>query len=538
MLDFFGSLRFRAMAVTVLAFAALFLLVITNTNKLLDDIALQTVQSNIRQTSETMNLAIAPYTTAEGLETLQDYIGELISGGEVAIVYLAIVDEQGNVVLQTDTTPDFLPEPTPPDALLKQNVVHIAQPTLLYGNQIGMLRFGMTWSRLKSGIEELNNEIYRLLSVGFVLLGMLIFYLVFRITRRLSALVEVSQQLGSGDYQVRAICTGHDEITKLGDHFNSMAQAIAEHIRHVETSRRKVEELNASLEDRVIERTNELASALDNLKKTQHELIQSEKLAGLGSIVAAVAHELNTPIGNALTVATSFAEKTRQFNQDVSSGLKRSTLNNYIDSVISATELLERNLGKAAELILSFKHVAIDQTSSKRREFDLAETIREIVSTVSPTFRKTGYSLDLDLHEGISMQSYPGAIGQIITNFINNAIRHGFAGRDNGCMSLSCVLETEGWVKIRFSDDGLGVSAENLKHIFDPFFTTQLGKGGSGLGLNIVHNIVTGLLGGSIVAESQPGEGTTFNIIVPLKAPEGGDDGVDAVFRLASGDAS
>lgn len=531
MTGFFSSLRFKAFAVAFLSFATLFLLVIVNTNKLFDVIAVENIHSNVRQTSETMNLAIAPYTSQDGLETLNDYIQELISGGEVGIVYLAIVDENGRVVIQTETTPQPLPEPTPEDNFLSNDVIHIEQPTLLYGNQIGMLRFGMTWRQLHDGIHTINREIITLLSIGFLLMIVLIFYLVFRIITRVSVLISSSQEIGEGHYHVRAPSKGRDEIARLATHFNQMAQAIENHIKDIETGRTRVEELNVSLEDRVKERTAELATALEDLRKTQDELVQSEKLAGLGSIVAAVAHELNTPIGNALTVATSFAEKTKKFERDISQGLKRSTLNSFSENVYSAADLLERNLSKASELILSFKHVAIDQTSSKRRVFDLAITLNEVVATLRPTFKKSGHRLELDLEDGIEMDSYPGSIGQIVTNFINNSLLHAFTDKQEGVMKLSSSPEAEDWVKLVFSDNGKGISSENIKQVFDPFFTTQLGKGGSGLGLNIVHNMVTGLLGGSIVVDSKDGEGTVFTIILPAVAPEVDSDTVDTTFQ-------
>lgn len=522
--NFYHSLRFRAFAVTFVSFAALFALVIVNTNHQLDAVAVENINSNIRQTSETMNLALAPYTTLEGLEALNDYLQELISGGEVGIIYLAIVDEKGELVLRTETTPAVLPEPTPQAQYLVSDVIHIAQPTLLYGNQIGMLRFGMTWKKLHEGIDAVNREIFTLLSIGFVLITALLFYLVFRIINRLSTLLATTRELEQGNYAVRAYSGGRDEICSLAQHFNQMAVAIEEHISDIER-------LNENLEDRVKERTAELAEALENLKKTQDELVQSEKLAGLGSIVAAVAHELNTPIGNAMTVATSFAEKTRDFENHLKQGLKRSTLNEFTESVYAAADLLERNLGKASELILSFKNVAIDQTSSKRRRFDLADTINEIVSTLRPTFKKSGHELMLNLTPGVEMDSYPGPIGQVITNLINNAILHGFEGIENGTMKLSCDQGVNGWATIVFSDNGVGISQENIKQVFDPFFTTQLGKGGSGLGMNIVHNIVTALLGGSIVVESPKGKGAIFTIVLPMTAPQSEKDADDPLLH-------
>ena len=451
---------------------------------------------------------------------MREYITELISGAEVAIVYFAIVDEAGKTVLRTETAPSPLPKPTFEENYLTEDILHISQPTLLYGNQIGQLRFGLTWRQLKNGIADVNQELFILLSVGFALMTILIFFLVFMLVKRVTSLMSVSMEFGSGNYDVRANDRGHDELSRLASNFNYMAKAIQKHVTDMEVSRNEIAKLNETLEDRVRERTAELKTALDDLKKTQDELVHSEKLASLGSIVAAVAHELNTPIGNALTVATSFSEKTREFEEKIKQGLKRSSLNDYTQNAHSAADLMERNLSKAAELILSFKNVAIDQTSSKRRQFDMEQTINEIVSTLRPTFKKTGVSLETDIEPGINMDSFPGSIGQIITNFINNSILHGFKGREDGVMRLTCKLHQDGWVKLIFSDNGNGISKEHIKQIYDPFFTTQLGQGGSGLGLNIVHNMITGLLGGSINVESELGHGVEFTLFLPTVAPD------------------
>jgi signal transduction histidine kinase len=187
--------------------------------------------------------------------------------------------------------------------------------------------------------------------------------------------------------------------------------------------------------------------------------------------------------------------------------------------VQDSSQLVTRNLRRAAELITSFKHVAVDQTSSQRREFDLGEVLREVVGTLHHTFRKTPYTLDIDVPEGILMDSYPGPLGQVATNLINNALTHGFEGRDHGRMLFRVRPVGTDRVDIEFSDDGKGIPADNLKHVFDPFFTTRLGQGGSGLGLNITYNIIEGLLGGSIRVTSEPGQGTHFVIEIPLKAP-------------------
>ena len=292
-------------------------------------------------------------------------------------------------------------------------------------------------------------------------------------------------------------------------------------------TQRHIEQLNESLELRVSERTaaleesnNELADALTSLKTAQTELIRSEKLAALGSLVAGIAHELNTPIGNGVTVASSLFERTRKFSETVHGGaIKRSILNDYVEGAQTASDLLLRNLERARDLVASFKQVAIDQTSDQRRPFDLRTVIEEVISTLSPMTKKTPYRIDLILADNLTLDSYPGPLGQVITNFITNSVLHAFEGRNDGCMRISTRAIAGDQVEICFSDDGIGIPEEHQKHIFDPFFTTKLGKGGSGLGLNIVHNIVFGALGGKLDVVSNPDKGTTFTLTIPSEAP-------------------
>ena len=288
----------------------------------------------------------------------------------------------------------------------------------------------------------------------------------------------------------------------------------------------EIRDINQQLESRVKSRTeklelanSELAEAMESLKRTKSELVRSEKMAALGSLVAGVAHELNTPIGNSVTVASTMQDQTAALGQALEGGVRRSALREYLDNVARGTELLMRNLDAARELVAGFKQVAADQASNQRRRFDLKETIEGILATLAPMYRKTPYILTCELQDGIAMESYPGPLGQMLTNFVTNALSHAFDGRTSGTMRLSCKKHGETQVEIRFSDDGKGIPEENRNRVFDPFFTTKLGQGGSGLGLNIVYNIVTGVLGGIIELESTLGNGTTFIVLLPLAAP-------------------
>ncbi len=273
-----------------------------------------------------------------------------------------------------------------------------------------------------------------------------------------------------------------------------------------------IEELNASLESKVEERTAEL-------KASQDALLHSEKLAALGRLVAGVAHELNTPIGNSLLSATTLNAHAEEFAQQAESGLRRSVLESFVASSRQASAILLRNLEKAAELIRSFKQVAADQTSSQRRGFTLKELVEEVLLAHHPMLKKTAVRISSDVPDSVRMDSYPGPLGQVMGNLITNAVLHGFENRGMGSVTISARLDGEDMVEIAVRDDGRGISEANLKRIFDPFFTTRMGRGGTGLGLSICHRIVTESLGGTIRAASRLKEGCTFTVRIPLRAP-------------------
>ncbi len=308
-----------------------------------------------------------------------------------------------------------------------------------------------------------------------------------------------------------------------GQHFVCMSIDISEQ-KKVEQAYR---ELNNSLEQRVSQRTQalsqsnqELNSALANLQQAQHGLVQSEKLAALGSLVAGVAHELNTPIGNSVMAASTLQDHTKTMQRAVTEGaLRRSMLEQFVADSQTTCDILNRNLRRASELISSFKQVAVDQTGAQRRSFQLLEVVNEIVITLGPSLKKTPFVLESNIDDSLWLDSYPGALGQILVNLINNAVLHAFADRDHGFIALRAYATQPGWLELTVTDNGCGISAEHLPRIYDPFFTTKLGQGGSGLGLNIVHNLATGILGGRLEVVSQVNWGTRFTLALPLCAP-------------------
>jgi PAS domain S-box-containing protein len=270
------------------------------------------------------------------------------------------------------------------------------------------------------------------------------------------------------------------------------------------------------LEELVSERTRELRQAME-------QLLQTEKLAALGNLVAGVAHELNTPLGNSRVVASLLAEELRGFAAAVDSGsLRRSQVDRFLGRGREAVELLERNSARAADLIGHFKQVAVDQSSARRRVFDLRQTVEEMLSALRLSFKHSPHRIDVDIPAGLLLDSYPGPLEQVIANLVSNAVSHGLADIAGGRILLQATAVGETQVLLCCRDDGVGMPSATLKRIFEPFFTTRLGQGGSGLGLYIAYNLVTGVLGGTIEVESTPGVGSSFTLNLPRRAPERG----------------
>jgi signal transduction histidine kinase len=291
-------------------------------------------------------------------------------------------------------------------------------------------------------------------------------------------------------------------------------------------SEARIRELNSHLEDRVEERTHELGVAnehlretLEHLESTRDGLVRSEKLAALGALVAGVAHELNTPIGNALLVATSLQAEAESFTSTVSKPLTRVALDHHLETEAAGADMLVSNLERAAELVRGFKQLAADQTSEQRRRFVLAEAVEEVMLAMRPALKRTAFEVSVDVPPDLDMDSYPGPLTQILINFMNNALLHAFEGRDEGRMTLAIRAAPGERVEIVFSDNGCGMSAEVVTHVFDPFFTTKLGHGGSGLGMHMAFNSVTKILGGTIDVDSAPGQGTRWKLSLPRVGP-------------------
>jgi signal transduction histidine kinase len=284
---------------------------------------------------------------------------------------------------------------------------------------------------------------------------------------------------------------------------------------------------NDALEARVQQRTQhleevnaELNHAMLRLHATQDELVQSGKMAALGSMVAGVAHELNTPVGNARLVATTLLDRSLALTTMLAGErISRREVDQIAKDFQNAAEIIDKSLGRAADLVRSFKQVASDQTSNQRRRFKLSDVVRENELLLSPRLHKAGVTLTVDVPPELAMDSFPGDLGQVITNLVDNAVLHAYADRPGGGVDLRAVQQGDDVVRITITDQGHGMDSATMGRIFDPFFTTRMGRGGTGLGLSIVYSIVAKSLGGKISVASVPGSGTTFTLELAQVAP-------------------
>jgi signal transduction histidine kinase len=319
--------------------------------------------------------------------------------------------------------------------------------------------------------------------------------------------------------EVRSPAAEDMRLISFATHLAGIAIERTRRERELAMHREHLEELVAARTDELTKSNAELAKALDDLGLMQGELVRRDKLAALGALVAGVAHELNTPIGNSLVTATTMADHTVKLADSIAVGLKRSTLDTYLHEATEAGDILMRNLQRAADLLLSFKEVAVDQTTLQRRSFRLGSLLTDVLPALTIDTKARDIKVECHCEGALDMDSYPGALTQVLQNLINNCLIHGFGQAKGGIISVRAIAQSGGNIALSVGDNGIGIPTPNLGRVFDPFFTTKMGSGGSGLGLHVVHNIVTSILGGRIELASQLGKGTTFTVLLPASAP-------------------
>lgn len=284
---------------------------------------------------------------------------------------------------------------------------------------------------------------------------------------------------------------------------------ITERLQMAEDLRKLNQHVRESLEEQVEKRTEELKSAMTHL-------MEREKLASLGSLVAGISHEINTPLGIGVSTGSYLEKINRESRLKLSEGkMNRDGLLSFMESLDESITILNNNLSRASNLIKNFKQISVNQSSELQEKFNLCDYIHAVLTTLRPSYKNKAYTFEVDCSEKINMYSYPGAVSQIITNLIMNSLIHGFKGREFGTIRIRAE-EKDDSVTITYADNGQGIPQENLSRIYDPFFTTNREHGGSGLGMNIVYNLITNKLNGSIECISLPDQGTTFIIQLPL----------------------
>ena len=457
-------------------------------------------------------LALGDITTANEILSAMRAKPEL----ETGCLYFAGGSERPRLFAQHAAGERSCPrQPGDAGARTEDGALISVQPVVHAGERIG-------WLRMHASLEPLDRALF---AQAGILLVILLVAVVFSGAAAFSAqrvfatpilqLAQAAREVTqTRNYGLRVPAQSHDEVGGLVRDFNAMLAQIAR-------ADFEIKQLNASLEQQVTETAStnrELEVAVGHLKEAQMQLVQAEKLASLGALVAGIAHEINTPVGVGVTAASALQVRAGELRaQYESDTLRRSDLERFVALADESTRIILRNLQRAADLIHSFKQVAVDQSSGERRRFGLKAYIEEILLSLRPRLKRTNHEVAVECPDDLVLDSYPGAIAQILTNFLTNSMLHGLDDRDHGHIRIA-IRAAEDRVTLEYADDGRGIAPEHLSRIFDPFFTTKRGIGGSGLGLHIVYNLVTQLLGGTIQVSSEPGRGTRFTIQIPAPA--------------------
>lgn len=401
-----------------------------------------------------------------------------------------------------------------------------------YGdNEIGVLEVYANYEDIYQRLWQkagfiITSETIKIFIVTFVII-LVVHWLV---TRHIYRITNYAQQLATDSLDISLTLDNRrkekDELDMLVDAINTMRLRIKQDIVSLEEAENALLSLNGELEVKVFDRTAklqesnaQLQQSLDDLTLAKDQLVQSEKMASLGQLVAGVAHEVNTPLGICVTSITALKEKVDTLKKAVEDQeLTKSQLSDTLDLLSEYQQIIERSLNKSVELIRGFKSVAVEQHTDPELKINLAQHVNDVVNTVKTMFKRKKYHINIELDEQFEFVTFPSAWNQILTNFLMNSHIHGFEGRDDGDISIK-FTENNGYLTLLYQDNGHGISADVKKTIFDPFVTTKRGQGGSGLGLNIVFNLVHSKLGGTITCPDVA-TGCCFKVKVPVEFVE------------------
>jgi signal transduction histidine kinase len=427
-----------------------------------------------------------------------------------------------------------------PPILVRFNQIEALQIATFSDNNVEVIRpikeeeVILGYVYLRASLGPLQDDIREKLLINSVIglsILLLAFLLALRMQRKITNPIEsflktVHQVSKNKDYSVQVDTINITELDILARAFNKMLDRIQQHISKQAIAEQEVRQLNLNLEQKVNDRTlavkesnQELLNTLEKMHQYQNQLVETEKMASLGQMVAGIAHEVNTPIGLGVTASTLMQDRLAVINDSfLAKKLTSKQLAKFLNESAENLGIIYRNLNRAAELISSFKQVAVDQSSEESRIFNFEQLISEILMSLKPNLKKEQHEVVVDCDSSIKIRSMPGPINQILINLVMNSLIHAFDGIEKGTMTIA-VSVTNDECKLIYKDNGIGVSQDIKKRIFDPFVTTRRGEGGSGLGMHLVYNLVTQALNGSITIFSEKGNGIEFNIVFPVVTP-------------------
>jgi len=497
----------------------------------------KTMEEKLQTTTELAAIAVSDSIwnyNVDGVATIGDALFK-----DKEVTYVQILDTTLGELYQREVNDNQHEEP----------YLLTLEEEIIYNDiSIGTIRIGLTTFFKTSDIRaKLVSRIVEGVITAIVLF-IIITLISTAVTKPLKVLKVEVDAIADGDYGTEIEAITNDEIGELTTKFNYMRASILSAEEESNQLNEELTQLNEELENRVKERTEqlnrtneyleeslglieetqaeliekneELETALDTLHETQEELVQTAKMAMVSQLVAGVAHEINTPLGVAVTLSTYIDKELQTLEESYKEGaMSRKTFESVVKNLRETSDSMLKNIERSAELVGSFKEVAVDQAGEVKRLFNLKEYVDSVLTSLHSKFKRTNYVISVRCPEDIELDSYPGAYSQILTNLLMNTLIHGFENRSEGKIDIDIKIDGE-ILDFAYSDDGKGISKDQIGKVFEPFYTTKRGEGGSGLGLYIVYNIVNASLGGTIRCSSAVDKGTTFNIKVPINIGE------------------
>ncbi len=407
----------------------------------------------------------------------------------------------------------------------EENVVEIIRPVNQNDTTLGYVY-------LRASAESYHDfvtDILMLQGATIILVTLIAIMVAFKYSQMLispiQSIVILLQKVGrTRDYSIRFTQSHIREYNLMLDAINLLLSRVEEYVEKQQLAEHQHRELNSRLEDEVSQRTialksanSELISTLEKLHQFQHQIVENEKMASLGDMVAGVAHEVNTPIGLGITASTMMLDRLAVIDQQFQEKtLKASSMQRFISESRENLNIIYRNLDRAAQLISSFKQVAVDQSSEDPRDINIRQLIDETLMSLQPRLKKVSHLVNIDCDPTLNVTCKAGPLNQILINLVMNSLIHAFENIDVGHIDISVRLTDDQKLKIIYSDNGNGIPDNIKNRIFDPFVTTKRGQGGSGLGMHLVFNLVTQALNGNITLKSEKGKGVEFTVIVPV----------------------